>query len=229
MRSVFFFDGFNLYHEINKKKAWHKYKWLDLRKLSERLLRRGHTLGQVLYFTSYCTWDKYKEARHRKYVQALNKQGVQTILGKFIPITEEYVRDRNQLQYVLPCTLQFTEIPELVEYRTFLEKRTDVNIATKIIDLAYKNVFECAYIVTGDGDIAPAIEAVKKQFPVKKFISVLPFKSKENACDIVKVCDELIELAEEDIATCQLPDVVHIDASMSVSRPFTWKESDSQN
>ncbi len=223
MKSAFFYDGFNLYHEINKRKAWHKYKWLDLRKLSERVMRKGHVLGQVLYFSAYCTWDVYKEKRHRAYVQALAKHGVQTILGKFIPVTEEYVRVRNKLLYVSPCEIQLSDIPEVIEYETYLEKRTDVNLAARIVDLAYKNAFDCAYIVTGDGDIASAIEIVKQKFPAKRFIAVLPFKPKERARDIVKECHELIELTEADIAASQLPDVVVIDPANSVTRPNLWK------
>lgn len=223
MRTIFFFDGFNLYHEMDKRKAWHKYKWLDMRKLANRIVRKGHEVRQVLYFSAYCTWDNFKEDRHRKYIQALNKHGVQTILGKFIPITQKYKRDVNEITYILPTEIQFEQIPEFIEYRTYVEKRTDVNIATTIMDLGYKNIFDCAYIVTGDGDIAPAIEALKKKFPEKRFVAVLPFKSKSKARDIVDACDEIIELTEEDIEICQLPDIVKIDTSLSVSRPPTWR------
>lgn len=44
-------DGFNLYYGL-KSKGWRHYYWLDLRRLSEKLLRPGQRLVMVRYFTA---------------------------------------------------------------------------------------------------------------------------------------------------------------------------------
>lgn len=220
---MFFVDGFNIYHELHKNPSFHKYKWLNLRKLAENLVRKTETLSQVLYFTAYAEWEPLKRKRHEEYVAALTKSGVQTILGKFIPVTECYTREHNQLLYTLPSNLSWDEIPAKIEYRTYEEKRTDVNLAIKILDYAYRNLFDVAYVVTGDGDIAPAIEAVQKQFPNKSVTGVLPFKSPKRAKDIVQVCDSIIEITENDIKNAQLADEIIIDPQKTVRRPHSWK------
>ena len=52
-KAAFFIDGFNLYHSLDKKKDFHKYKWLNLWRLSELILLPNETLADVYYFTAY--------------------------------------------------------------------------------------------------------------------------------------------------------------------------------
>ena len=39
-RSMFFVDGFNLYHALDSETRYHKYKWLNLRALAVNLNNR---------------------------------------------------------------------------------------------------------------------------------------------------------------------------------------------
>jgi uncharacterized LabA/DUF88 family protein len=60
---------------------------------------------------------------------------------------------------------------------TFLkpeEKRTDVNMAIQIVEDGFKDKYDKAIIFTGDSDISPAITMIKKNFPNKQFVSVIP-------------------------------------------------------
>ena len=50
-RVAAYIDGFNLYYGL-RSKGWRRYYWLDLRRLVERLLRRGQQLVAVRYFTT---------------------------------------------------------------------------------------------------------------------------------------------------------------------------------
>ena len=73
-RLMFFVDGFNLYHSLQKappfirnKKHYQKYKWLDIRKLCERFLEKDEKIVAIKYFTAFALWrpDSYK--RHEQY------------------------------------------------------------------------------------------------------------------------------------------------------------------
>ena len=50
-RVTVYIDGFNLYYGL-RAKNWQRYYWLDVRRLSEHLLRPNQLLVGVHYFTT---------------------------------------------------------------------------------------------------------------------------------------------------------------------------------
>ncbi|GAJ06134.1 unnamed protein product, partial [marine sediment metagenome] len=54
------------------------------------------------------------------------------------------------------------------------EERTDVNIAIYLFKLAIQDKFDKAYIISGDSDLIPSIEAVKILFPHKQIGVTIP-------------------------------------------------------
>ena len=93
--------------------------------------------------------------RHIKYVQALEAYGVKTILGHF----KEKKRRCNSCK---------------IEFIGHEEKETDVNIAIQLLNLAHKNAFDKALIVTADSDLCPVINLVKDQFKEKEIAILVP-------------------------------------------------------
>ena len=71
-----------------------------------------------------------------------------------------------------------TNSPFHIEYETYEEKKTDVNIAVNIVGDAFTDSYDKAILITGDNDIAPAVLRVKKTFPDKEFLVVFPFGGK---------------------------------------------------
>jgi uncharacterized LabA/DUF88 family protein len=65
-------------------------------------------------------------------------------------------------------------LPDRMKFKKYEEKRTDVNMASYIIADGFNDKYDKAIIITGDSDIAPAIEMVKKFFPEKEFLAVIP-------------------------------------------------------
>ena len=53
-------DGFNLYYGL-KSKGWRRFYWLDVRELSEKLLRAGQRLVGVRYFTARITGNQQEK------------------------------------------------------------------------------------------------------------------------------------------------------------------------
>ena len=53
-RSMFFVDGFNMYHALDEDPAFHKYKWLDLDALARCIsIPPYEDIQNVRYFTAY--------------------------------------------------------------------------------------------------------------------------------------------------------------------------------
>ncbi len=201
-RTAFFIDGFNLFHSLDCKSAYHKYKWLNLAKLSQRFIGNKDAISDVFYFTTYTTWDSKKLVKHQNYVKVLQLAGVKVVFGEF----------RNVDRSCRFCGKS---------YRTFEEKRTDVNIAIHLFKTAVADIWDKAVIISGDSDLIPAVEAVKKTFPNKQVGIVIPIGRR--AEELKQVADFYIKLKERHLETCQFDDIVKVDSQQELKRPDTWR------
>ena len=113
-RVKFFIDGFNVYHSLHCNPNYHKYKWLDYSKLVSLFIQRQDQIVDILYFTAFANWDPQKVNRHRILINALRFKGVKVIYGQFQKVNK-YCRLCKQY------------------YKTFEEKKTDVNIAVELM------------------------------------------------------------------------------------------------
>lgn len=205
-RIVVFVDGFNLYHslcKIARRDGTDTVKWVDLSKLCQ--LYVGHQtekIEEILYFTALCTWDQRKKERHRWYTYLLEKTGVEVIWGKYNEVTRKFTHS-NEIKEVLPPDCK---TPDKLIYKTFEEKKTDVNIALKIFEYAMLDKFDKAIVVSGDSDLIPALEMVKKHYPSKKFTVLLPWKTKGAA--ICKVAGDSHKIRPQNIESSLFPEEV---------------------
>jgi len=153
IRVIAYIDGFNLYHAVKDTGARH-HQWLDLWSLCEVFAPKSHfELKEVCYFSAYATWlpDAYK--RHREYVKALKSCGVTPILAQF----------KEKSRGCTKCGSRWI---------AHEEKETDVSIAVRMLDDAYRDRFDRALLVSGDSDLSPPIRMVIDRFP-KKQVRVL--------------------------------------------------------
>ncbi len=201
-RIKFFIDGFNVYHALEREASYHKYKWLDYSKLASLFVRRQDQIVEVLYFTALANWDVQKVNRHKLFISALKFKGVKVILGQFQKVER---RCRNCHQH----------------YYTFEEKKTDVNIAVELIKSAVKDEFDTALIMSGDSDLAPAVEAVKSLFPAKKVGVVIPINLR--AALLKQVCDFHMKIKEKHLTASLFPDDIDLGSGIKLSRPPTWR------
>jgi len=154
-RVVFLVDGFNLYHALKDETRYHRYRWLNLDRLCRCYLTQKQRLDKIFYFTALCLWDPEKRKRHQTYIKALQSRGIQVVFGEF--------KRRDKM-----CRLCHRT------YQTYEEKRTDVNIAITLFSLAIQDRYDTAMILSGDGDLIPAIDAVRRTFPNKRIGVVIP-------------------------------------------------------
>jgi uncharacterized LabA/DUF88 family protein len=200
-RYCFYVDGFNVYYALQQVSEYHKYKWLNYRKLAEGVVGERDQIVGVFYFTAHVRWRADAVQRHKTYIRALRYAGVDTILGRFM---DKEVR----------CHLCQGW------YMTHEEKRTDVNIALKILGDAIDDLYDKALILSADSDLMPAIQAVHKYAPGKTVGVMLPIGRANN--DLVREADFRIKMPQKLLQESQFPDNIRI-GSMIVERPLSWR------
>jgi len=200
-RVSYFIDGFNLYHAIAENPLLRKYKWIDLKKICECFLKPDDTISDIFYFTALATWDSKKVARHRIFIKAQEMNGVKTIYGEF----------RRKTKQCRKCYKIFD---------TFEEKETDVNIAIQLFEQAVKDTYDIAIILSGDSDQLPALRAVKRNFPAKKFGIIIP--PGRGAELLKKEADFYRKIKAKHLHTCKLPIEIYQHETKVLECPAKW-------
>ncbi len=202
-RTLFLIDGFNVYHAIKTPRLG-KYRWLNYWKLARRFLKPNDQLDGVLYFTAYPPWNINKRNRHERLISANQFYGVQVVLGKFRRVTRKC--------RVRKCRRN---------YKTYEEKRTDVNIAVQLLKNAHQNNYDKAVLISGDSDIIPAVEAVKQAFPNKQISLVIPINGQ--ARELKQAIGSSMQMKEHHLKTSQLPEKVTLQNGIVLQRPREWR------
>ncbi len=200
-RIAFFIDGFNVYHALDYKSAYHKYKWLNLRKLAECFVLSRETIVGLFYFTAYTPWNLDKRKRHEIYIRALKSVNVEIVLGAFRPV-ERICNECHK------------------KYRTFEEKCTDVNISVTLFKTAIDDIWDKAMIVSGDSDLIPAIEAVKAKFPEKQIVVIIPIGRRAEL--LKQITDGHMKIKQRHLKASQFPDIISVTQNQQLNRPATW-------
>lgn len=215
-RYCFYIDGFNVYHalndrfdykcgmprtEANKCFPYRKYKWLNYHQLAESVIHPKDTIKGIFYFTTLAGWKPDSVARHRVYIDALRTQGVETILGRF---QREKVKCHLCQRY----------------YPTHSEKRTDVNIAVRLLCDAIDDLYDKALVISADSDLLPVISAIHKYAPGKEIGVMFPihrtsFELRQNA-------DFRRKMSEKLLRNSQFPQEIQV-GSVTLKRPDSWQ------
>lgn len=205
-RIICFVDGFNMYHALDQLRQPH-LKWLDLQLLFRRLTRaKSQVITQILFFSAYPTWKPDSHHRHRLYVKALSTNGITPVLGQF----------KNKPKKCLKCK---------TEWVSHEEKETDVNLALAMLDLAYKDRYDHAFLLSRDSDLAPAVRIVKQNFPDKKITVFSPYNYRHSS-ELLQVCDGHKTITLQHISTSLFPEKIHdAGGNLVVVRPPEYDPS----
>lgn len=211
-------DGFNMYHALCKKHGNHspyqKYKWINYWALAECLGGANATVKDVYLFSAYLPgeepWQQSKNARHAKLIAANKLYGVKIVLGRF------FVRESSYL--ARPTRLS-------ISYPTLEEKRTDVNIAITLVELAVDKAYDRCLLFTADSDLVPAVEHARLRHPTGEIISVPPIARSGLAKALRGACGGLHKkMKESHLQQSQLPlSVTHPTATgATITCPPEW-------
>lgn len=203
VRATFYVDGFNLYHGLKEHSKARAYRWLNLWALSDSLLLPGHRLERVLYFTSLPPWNDQKIARHQVYIDALKSVGVTVVEGRF---------QKDTRVCFATCRLPFD---------VYVEKLTDVNIATRMIEDAVLDRTDWIYLMTGDADQAPAIRTLRTLAPEKGVRVIFP--PRRHSTELEKVANDYLgPLVHRKIKPHVLPDTITLPDGRKIHKPANW-------
>jgi hypothetical protein len=103
------------------------------------------------------------------------------------------------------------------------EKLTDVNIAVSIVEACVKQQCDILYLVSGDNDLVPALEAAKRLCPAIEITVVLPINAR--AKTLTQICHQngyaVAKISESYLAVSQFPVQVDIGGKI-YTKPPTW-------
>jgi uncharacterized LabA/DUF88 family protein len=200
-RVAIFIDGYNVYHAVDKRKEWHKFKWLDFSKLVRLFISKNDIVEAIYYFTALATWMPDKMARHRILIRALELKGIEVVYGEF----------KKRDKFCSNCKTW---------YKSHEEKQTDVNIAIHLFKLAIEDRYDRALIMSGDGDLIPAIKAFRTTFPAKQVGLLIPFA--RNADDLKLNCDFYQKVKRTHLEQSIFPDEIDLGSGQKLVRPASW-------
>ena len=203
-RVIAYIDGFNLYHglcDAHLKSS----RWLDLRAMCQSLLRPDQHLVLVRYFTSMVRNKPRAAKRQSVYIDALRSRGgIAVDFG-------------HRLSKTLTCSrCGFV-------HSTSVEKKTDVNIAVRLLEDAYDDQFDVALVISADSDLAPPIEAVRRRFQDKTLLVAAP--PKRWSSELKRVAHAAVKISPAVIRRNRLPDPVITSNGQQLRAPAGWLPS----
>lgn len=201
-RVIVYIDGYNLYHGL-KAKGWRRLYWLDLWKLGEELLKPGQTLEAVRYFTTRIKGPEPSRRRQEVYLEAITIERARLSIdyGHFLEKTAECFK----------CGATWPRHEE---------KKTDVNIACRLVEDAMDDRYDVAIVVSGDSDLVPPIELVKRRWGTKRLIVAFPPNRVSDA--LKRTAHGYFAISEHKLVKAQMPDVLKNSAGFEIRRPGHW-------
>ncbi len=203
-RVIVYVDGFNLYYGL-RQSGWKSLYWLDIHAFSCKLIRKNQQLVKVRYFTSRIKGDPERAKRQNTYLDAL------TALGQV------------EIQYgtYSPKRVQCEKCPGTHTWIAYSEKKTDVNIASALIEDAMDDAFDIALLVSGDGDLLAPVNLVRRRFgPGKQVWNAFP-PNRPNR-DLEAEATGKIRVRRWMLEQSQMPDEVNVSETLILRRPGQW-------
>jgi uncharacterized LabA/DUF88 family protein len=205
-RSIVYVDGLNLYYGAVQGTP---FKWLNLQILFERL-RQDDYVQRVKYFTTRVTSSH--QVNQLAYLAALGTcPKVEIILGKFKMRT-------------VRCQVRRCNFGGCRYFQTQEEKRTDVNIATAMLEDAYDDLADRVVLVSGDSDLVPSVNRIKNRFPEKEVIVYVPARNEVRgaATELRGSANRSRTLPQALLRVCQFPPVVPDGRGGEIKKPADW-------
>ena len=210
MKTNFYVDGFNLYHSALKNTP---YKWLILVKLAQSLCPTDR-VRRIHYFTARViprAVDPSQSQRQHVYWRALETlPNLEIHLGVF--------RNRYKSGILVSpkqtgSTIGTVKAPE--------EKRSDVNLATRLLVDAFNEDFEKAVIVTDDSDFVEPIRYVRERLG-SEIVIFNPARRERNNTDLAKAASNVYAISPEHLAASQFPHELVDATGRTITKPRNW-------
>lgn len=203
MKTIVYIDGFNFYYLALKRS---KYKWLDFKSLFEKLLSQNEII-KIKYFTANVSgkYDQGKPKRQQNYLNALKAYipEIEIIKGYFQTNEVEMPLVQNPRKRV---NVFKTE-----------EKCTDVNLAVHLVNDGWKKEYECAVILSNDGDLSEAMRIVHDELNL--CIGLVTPDKVRTSQSLMQYSTFRKRIRSNILRNSQLPNIIPIS---NISKPIEW-------
>lgn len=204
-------DGFSLYFGSLKGTA---YKWLNIGKLCDEMYPEI-SIKRIRYFTA-----KVHPRRDDPGVQDRQK----TIRRALLTIPNlSIVYGRYESHYVrLPSGVDYRRgIVNFVEVFKIEEKGSDVNVASYMMDDAYRREIEVAILISNDTDLLAPVKFLKGRGIKVWMFSPTTRPDRTPAYLLTNCADRVDEITVEQLRDCQFQTNLE-DNNGSFSKPSSW-------
>ena len=207
MRVYVYVDGFNVYYRALKGTS---HKWLNLLKLSQRILDPGDTVEKVRYFTarvSARSGDPDAPRRQQIYLNALGTvPEVEFHYGRFLPKTKKRP---------LVSTGKFVEIHDTEE------KGSDVNFATHLLTDGWHKRYEAALVMSQDTDLIEPMRIVTHELGLK--VGLVWLDSRRPSREMARISSFVRHISSADLTASQFPNPITLTPPLlPLHKPATW-------
>ncbi len=212
MRVYAYIDGFNLYNGALRRRP--ACKWLDLRRMCERLLPDSGELDWIRYFTARpgSLSNPHQPQKQEIYLRALR--------GECAPFSLHEGHFRTDTEW-LALANSPPEKPERAKVRARKEKGSDVNLAIHLVSDAAEQELDAAMVITDDFDQEGALRMAKELYGID-LIVVSPRSQRKLARTVGAGFYKPIH--ESLLHECQLPEIAIDHDGHEVHRPATWSD-----
>lgn len=178
MKVSIFIDGNNFYHGLRNIYGEDKsLSEFDFGMFS-KLLAKDREVVDIYYYNAQLdnSKDPKKYKKQQDFFSKLKEiKNFNLILCKLL---KRRIKGTKQYYYVL--------------------KEDDIHMAVDMVEGAFKDRFDIALIISGDGDFVPAVKSVQGE---KKKVENLYFKNSSSR-NLKKCCDSSIRLTKEILDKC---------------------------
>ncbi|MCG3268476.1 NYN domain-containing protein [Yoonia sp. I 8.24] len=207
MRVRVYVDGFNLYY---RRLRHSRYKWTDLRSLSEKLVAPDDVIERIRYFTADVSpraGDPSAPNRQQAYFRALKTiPELRIHKGKFLPRQKSRPLVSNPAQKVL---VHDTE-----------EKGSDVNLASHLLMDGFCDQYDVALVLSQDTDLLEPMRMVVEELDKKLIIGWMeqsqPGKKHRYIASAIR------HITQTMLANSQFEDPVIGRGGVKLARPVEW-------
>ena len=183
-RATLFIDGNNWYHGLKRIDVG-SYD-LDYRRVARKLVL-AREVREIRYYVGRVSGDLSMARAQRRFLKALNDQGVQTFLGRIEknrmvpernPVFNELKRALAESRAEIPDPI-FDRLDSLLRQSVpyYVEKQVDVRIAVDLVGQAWRDEYDSAYLLSADGDFVPAVREARSLG--KKVFAASPIEGRQ--------------------------------------------------
>lgn len=208
-RAVVFIDGNNWFHYLEAGRIEDRSR-LDYAKISLKLLGPRLWLGTRYYIGRVDqSFSSQLYADQRRFLAALQATDpkITTHLGRLErrvvrnEAAEELRRYLSTLHVEIDHQV-FRDLMDLAKKHeradVWIEKAVDVMLAVEMVEMAVRNEYDAAYLLSADGDFTPAVAAVRRYG--KKIYAVCPEPG--HGAQLAAAANSLIRLPRDWFRDC---------------------------